>query len=79
MKDVDRLWRLWRSSGSRIIFLESLAKNYDYWQNYDAETNNSAVKKKNQDSCKKNFEDEATNKQLDKVKDDTQRSNLNQW
>ena len=28
IKDVDRLWRLWRTSGLRIIFLESLAKNY---------------------------------------------------
>ena len=77
IKDVDRLWRLWRSSGPRIIFLESLAKNYNYWQNYDAETNNSAVKK-NQESCKKNVEDGANNKQLDKVKDCTPRSNLNQ-
>ena len=34
--------------------------------------------KKNQDSCKKNFGDEATNKQLDKVKDHTQRSNFHQ-
>ena len=39
--------------------------------------NNSAVEK-NEESCKKNFEDEANNKQLDKVKDDTQRSNFNQ-
>ena len=45
IKDVDRLWRLWGSSGPRIIFLESLAKNYDYCQNYDAEMNNSAVGK----------------------------------
>ena len=77
IKDFNRLRCLWRSSGPRIIFLESLVKNYDYWQNYDAEMNNSAVEK-NEESCKKNFEDEANNKQLDKVKDDTQWSNLNQ-
>ena len=43
---------------------------------YAAETNNVSCRK-NQESCKKNFEDEANNKQLDKIKDDTQRSNLN--
>ena len=45
---------------------------------YAAETNNSAVEKFKNRVRRTLIEDEANNKQLDKVKDDTQRSNFYQ-
>ena len=76
IKDVDCLCRYGVVVDRELYFLKAWQKSYDYWQNYDAETNNSAVKKR-QESCKKNFEDETNNKQFE-VKDDTHWSNLNQ-
>ena len=61
IKDVDRLWRLWRSSGPRIIFLESLEKTMTTDKTMMLRRTTQLLKK-NQESCKKNFEDEANNK-----------------
>ena len=61
IKDVDRLWRLWRSSGPRIIFLESLEKTMTADKTMMLRRTTQLLKKI-QESCKKNFEDEANNK-----------------
>ena len=66
------------SSGPRITLLESLPESYDCWLKtklwyWDDQL--SCWKIKN--GVKKNFEDKANNKQLDKVKDDTIGSNMN--